>query len=91
MCVIYDTDTYITKIDCSDNDNIKLIWNVHDQVDRIVVATPIAGFLRRDDDADQFRPAASATGEGKVCDGSGIGGDGHIRTAAAGRAHSLYR
>ena len=47
------------------------------------VQTQFVGFLRGDDDSDQLG-SASTTIECIVCDGSGVGGDGHICTATAG-------
>jgi hypothetical protein len=52
--------------------------------------TQIIGNLRGYDDVDQFGSASTSI-EGIVCDGSGRGGDGHIRTAAAGGTAADWR
>jgi len=56
----------------------------------IVSSHPPLSILRGDGDRDQLI-SASTVKEGIGCDGSGGGGDGHGRNAAAGGTHARYR
>ena len=69
---------------------IKNLSNTIQLIAYIQDITQIIGILRGYNDVDQL-VTASALIEGIVCDGSGGGGDGHIRTATAGGTGTDWR